>query len=228
MTTRHTPPRPLDVEAYFPELAPHRREALRLHPRAGEPSYRDSSLGGPLLWPAEEDWPVCGDAEAHADLGQGVPAEAGVPLVPLLQIHRAEAPGTPFPDGCDLLQVLWCPFDHDPQDCPHPVVRWRAAEAVGEVRPTPPAPADAIEEYLPRPCVLHPERVTEYPGADLPKELRDALGERLQRLGEGTGWDYETDLASRHPVPSWAGTRAGPRARSGPAAPPAAAPWSTC
>ncbi|WP_280429509.1 hypothetical protein [Nocardia brasiliensis] len=43
---RTTPPRPVDVEAVFPE---HRREAVRLHPRSGRPGSRDSSLGGPLL-----------------------------------------------------------------------------------------------------------------------------------------------------------------------------------
>ncbi|WP_166024231.1 DUF1963 domain-containing protein [Streptomyces chilikensis] len=194
--TRHTPPRPVDVATLFPELAPFRREAVRLHPRAGEPSYRENSLGGPLMWPAEEAWPVCADAEAHVDLGDGVPGGPRTPLVPVLQVHRADAPGIPFPAGRDLLQVLWCPFDHDPQYCPSPVVHWRTAETVGEVRATPPAPADAVASYLPAPCVLHPERVTEYPDADLPRELRAALRDRFDRLEEETGLEYEDDLAS--------------------------------
>ncbi|WP_151772579.1 DUF1963 domain-containing protein [Streptomyces abyssomicinicus] len=194
--TRHTPPRPVDVAALFPELVPFRREALRLHPRAGNPTHRESSFGGPLLWPAEEAWPECADADAHVDLGNGAPDGTATPLVPVLQIHRADAPGVPFPDGTDLLQVLWCPFDHDPQYCPSPVVRRRAAEAVGEVRAAPPAPAGAMEEYLPSPCVLHPERVTEYPDADLPGDLRRALRERLDLLERETGLEYGSDLAS--------------------------------
>ncbi|MFI8865701.1 hypothetical protein OG810_23700 [Streptomyces sp. NBC_01693] len=57
--TRTTPPRPLDVEAAFPALAAHRRTATRLHPRHGSPGVQESSVAGPLLWPADEPWPVC-------------------------------------------------------------------------------------------------------------------------------------------------------------------------
>ncbi|MFI6489763.1 hypothetical protein [Streptomyces sp. NPDC050564] len=56
---RTTPPRPLDAEALFPGLDAHRRTTTRLHPRPGKPSVADSSVGGPLLWPADEPWPVC-------------------------------------------------------------------------------------------------------------------------------------------------------------------------
>ncbi|MFF9280022.1 hypothetical protein [Streptomyces griseosporeus] len=56
---RTTPPRPIDVETLFPELAAMRRTATRLHPRRGTPTAADSSVGGPMLWPADEPWPVC-------------------------------------------------------------------------------------------------------------------------------------------------------------------------
>ncbi|WP_240653916.1 hypothetical protein [Streptomyces sp. AcE210] len=56
---RTTPPRPVDVEAAFPELVALRRFATRLHPRRGIPTAGDSSVGGPLLWPADEPWPMC-------------------------------------------------------------------------------------------------------------------------------------------------------------------------
>lgn len=56
---RTTPPGPLDVTALFPQLAPLARTATRLHPCPGAPSARDSSVGGPLLWPAAEPWPHC-------------------------------------------------------------------------------------------------------------------------------------------------------------------------
>jgi hypothetical protein len=56
--TRTTPPRP-DMVAVVPELAAYARTATRLHPRPGAPGVGDSSVGGPLLWPAEEPWPVC-------------------------------------------------------------------------------------------------------------------------------------------------------------------------
>lgn len=61
--TRTTPPRPLDVEALFPELTAYRGTTTRLHPRPGDPDVLDSSVGGPMLWPADEPWPVC--TEAH-------------------------------------------------------------------------------------------------------------------------------------------------------------------
>ncbi|RDI54216.1 hypothetical protein [Nocardia mexicana] len=57
--TRTTPPRPVDLEAVFPDLAPLARPATRLHPSPGEPTAHDSSVGGPLLWPASEPWPHC-------------------------------------------------------------------------------------------------------------------------------------------------------------------------
>ncbi|WP_327413032.1 hypothetical protein [Streptomyces sp. NBC_01233] len=57
--TRTTPPRPLDVASVFPELADMARTATRLHPRPGSPTVYDSSVGGPLLWPADEPWASC-------------------------------------------------------------------------------------------------------------------------------------------------------------------------
>lgn len=63
--TRTTPPRPVDIAEHFPELREHSATATRLHPRPGKPATADSSVGGPLLWPADEPWPVCTDADAH-------------------------------------------------------------------------------------------------------------------------------------------------------------------
>ncbi|WP_404868717.1 hypothetical protein ACI1MP_12915 [Kitasatospora griseola] len=62
---RTTPPRPVDIAALFPELAPLARQAVRLHPRPGEPGVHESSVGGPLLWPADEQWPVCTRPHDH-------------------------------------------------------------------------------------------------------------------------------------------------------------------
>ncbi|MER6239989.1 hypothetical protein ABT185_28680 [Streptomyces clavifer] len=63
--TRTTPPRPLDVEALFPGIAAHRGTTTRLHPRPGSPDVSVSSVGGPMLWPADEPWPVCTDPHPH-------------------------------------------------------------------------------------------------------------------------------------------------------------------
>ncbi|MCX4986488.1 hypothetical protein [Streptomyces sp. NBC_00572] len=59
--TRTTPSRPVDIEALFPGLAAYRRTATRLHPRQGTAKPEESSVAGPLLWPADEPWPVCTD-----------------------------------------------------------------------------------------------------------------------------------------------------------------------
>ncbi|MFJ5262566.1 hypothetical protein ACIQAC_19075 [Streptomyces sp. NPDC088387] len=56
---RTTPSRPLDLAAVFPELAATARPVTRLHPRSGAPTAGDSSVGGPLLWPRDEAWPMC-------------------------------------------------------------------------------------------------------------------------------------------------------------------------
>ncbi|WP_373034344.1 hypothetical protein [Streptomyces sp. NRRL B-2790] len=63
--SKTTPPRPLDVVALFPELAAHRGTTTRLHPRPGRPEAAASSVGGPLLWPANESWPVCTEPHSH-------------------------------------------------------------------------------------------------------------------------------------------------------------------
>lgn len=63
--TRTTPPRPVDITELFPELSEHWTTATRLHPRPGRPTTAESSVGGPLLWPADEAWPVCSDGDAH-------------------------------------------------------------------------------------------------------------------------------------------------------------------
>jgi hypothetical protein len=92
---RTTPSRPVDVEALFPEVVSYRREATRLHPRQVEPGVRDSSVGGPLLWPAHEAWPHCLDA--YPKIGFDPLPLGPVPLVPVLQLYAADAPDLPFP-----------------------------------------------------------------------------------------------------------------------------------
>jgi hypothetical protein len=189
--SRHTPPRPVAVAELFPELVSLRREAVRLHPRPGKPTCRESSVGGPLLWPGDELWPEC--AEEHFDL-DGTPYGV-MPLVPVAQVYQAGAPSVPYAPGCDLLQVLWCPFNHYDCECPRPWVYWRDSGSVGQVADTPPAPPEAPENYVPSPCVVHPERVTEYPRWDMPGDLYHDLEKRFTRLHDDTGWSYGSDLS---------------------------------
>jgi hypothetical protein len=221
---RTTPPRPVDVTALFPELAPLARTTVRLHPRAGEPTTADSSIGGPLLWPADEPWPTCpehtgpwhrGLVPADVRLRRRILAEAWarpraegaelltreervivdrateparisqdgpVPMVPVAQLYASDVPGLPCPDGTDLLHVLWCPFDHDPDYLPRTELRWHTAADVTTPLEQPPQPSViGSGNYLPEPCVLHPEPVTEFPA---PHELPEDLAERINAWEE--------------------------------------------
>ncbi|AXE82301.1 hypothetical protein [Streptomyces atratus] len=231
---RTTPPRPVDVTVYFPELAPLARNAVRLHPRAGVPATVDSSIGGPLLWPAREPWPTCPDhgspwqrgvapedirlrrrilaaawrrpKEEGADLlspeeratvdriskGSRIPLDGPVPMVPVAQLYAADVPDLPRPDGADLLQLLWCPSDHDEDYLPRTELRWRTAADVADPLGAAPQPSVIGNNgYLPEPCVLHPETVTEYPA---PHELREELAERIEAWEDQHDFYYQYDL----------------------------------
>ncbi|WP_030716168.1 hypothetical protein [Streptomyces sp. NRRL S-237] len=216
---RTTPPRPLDVESLFPTLAAHRRTATRLHPRPGTPGPHDSHVGGPLLWPADEPWPVCTTPHRRA------PGPEPLPLVALAQLHARDVPDLPAgPDGCDLLQVFWCPFDaHGPTGYGmYTHLRWRRAAEVREPAAERPAPgAVGFDGYLPEPCLLHPEQITEYPYIELltgelgaaVEEWEDAQEEAAYEAGEeaqeeeaaedgGEPWlpTYQCDLSV---APGW-------------------------
>lgn len=238
-------PPPLDITAVFPELSDLAATTIRLHPRKGEPGVRDSSLGGPLLWPADEPWPACEEPhpsnesvlvpleittwdeaeEWVASLGAGArlnrsrvrigggPMWADLdrsshppyPMVGVLQVYGRDVPELPFPHGTDLFQLLWCPNNHDaPWGGPRPVEAWRLAASVTEPLAAPPrttfdTPLNAAD-YLPAPCVLFPERVTEYPDVhDLPDTLRDRV----------EAWDAEqdTDRPYQHSLSTAPGTK---------------------
>ncbi|WP_335989674.1 hypothetical protein [Glycomyces sp. MUSA5-2] len=186
--TRTTPPRPHDLLALFPQLDAQARNAIRLHPRHGEPTAAESSVGGPLLWPSDEPWPVCG--LEHEDLfdepfpesvqGERVP-EA---LIPVAQLYYRDVPGLPWPDRYDLLQVLWCPRDHPEGEAPYNPefqVRRRTAGSVASPLAAAPVPLTCNENYVPERCVLHPEAITEYPH-------RDAQAPGWKALGHGGVW----------------------------------------
>jgi hypothetical protein len=94
----------------------------------------------------------------------------------VLQLRRDDFPELVFPDQADLCQVLWCPNDHEPLYAPACRVFWRRAAEVAAPLRQMPTPSRADDNYLPHPCVLHPERVTEYPDA---LELTEPLWERV-------------------------------------------------
>ncbi|MFF7209578.1 hypothetical protein ACFZAU_03455 [Streptomyces sp. NPDC008238] len=193
--TRTTPARPVSVEAVFPELAAHRGRTTRLHPRPGRPGRHDSHVGGPMLWPEGEPWPVCPEPHrpetkgyAPEDIrraraadtwppqrpwpGTAAPGEDGpVPFVGLAQIFRRDVPALASgPGGADLVQLFRCPFTHGPYLERRYHLRWRRsaeAERAGQHLSTAPeVPLLPWEHELPEPCVLHPEEVDTYPWAE--------------------------------------------------------------
>ncbi|KIZ16472.1 hypothetical protein [Streptomyces natalensis] len=231
--TRTTPPRPLDVEALFPELAAYRGTTTRLHPRPGSPAVSSSSVGGPLLWPSDEPWPVCTEPHARgtgrrpADIHRErqVLADAWdrdpdsgpteqerallaelsrehrvarladtdpLPMIGVAQLYRRDLPDLlAGPDGCDLLQVFWCPFDrHGRTGYGMSLdLRWRRSSEVTEVLAVPPRPeVVGFKGYVPEPCVLHPEQVATYPFAGL---LPEGLCARIDAWEEALEEAFE-------------------------------------
>jgi hypothetical protein len=245
--TRTSPPRPIDITERFPGLNDHATTATRLHPRPGSPTGSDSSVGGPLLWPADEPWPVCEDGDSHYECQLLAPAtvrrsreiyaaaqaraaaagtrytltdeeraelpepdfsepvqlmEQPIPLVPVAQLYRRDIPDFAGPDDTDVLQVLWCPLDH-PEEGYNPRVRlyWRRTIDVDRPLTAVPEPPVVNEDYLPTPCVLHPEQVREYQYADLlPDDLnaRITAWESAEREVSGLNYQYDLSLA-----PGW-------------------------
>ncbi|MEV6107225.1 hypothetical protein AB0M28_21320 [Streptomyces sp. NPDC051940] len=103
--------------------------------------------------------------------GYGAP-DGPVPMLPVLQLYARDAPDAGFPPGSDLLQLLWCPFGHGDDYLPAIRIRWRTVTEIGVPSDDRPEPAYAEDDFVPAPCVLHPEPVVEYPpGHLLPEEV---------------------------------------------------------
>ncbi|MCX4792440.1 MULTISPECIES: hypothetical protein [unclassified Streptomyces] len=185
-------PIPFEVESVLPELAEMARAVTLLYPRAGHPGPGDSSIGGPLLWPTGEPWPMCAEPDHYKPLGAPVGPEP-VAMVPVVQLYARDVPGLVFPDGTDLLQILWCPLVHeDDQYAANPRLHWRstALTAADAAAGRPPRPHTAEEDYLPRPCTVSPTPAVEYPNWDLPEGLSELLDERFEALQKERGFDY--------------------------------------
>ncbi|MFI9538340.1 hypothetical protein ACIG56_34555 [Nocardia fusca] len=186
---RNTPPRPFDVAGVFPQLGPLARPAVRLHPRPGSPSPHDSSVGGPLLLPADQPWPYC-DKWHEGSVNA---------LLPVPQLYVRDVPLLRPPGQADLLQVLWCPWEHPPEYKPPTALFWRTAADVTDVLAAPPEPSEVeYEGYVPEPCVIAPEHITEYPNfLELSQELQQQLSDWNTWQAAGVAVDPSYEIA-RH------------------------------
>jgi hypothetical protein len=253
--SRTTPPRPLDITAIFPQLAPLARTTTRLHPRPGPVTPHDSSIGGPLRWPSAEPWPYCdgphelaygetrplslADVRLLRQLGAGfhsvytthrptaqerevveqiragrdVP-EGPIAMLPAAQLYARDVPQLRPPTGADLLQVLWCPFSHAQEFTLRTALFWRAGHEITDILVNPPEPAAVqIEEFVPEPCRIHPEEVTEYPrqnynprhpGDGIDYELSKALDEwSLDQPDEDLEYSSQLSVAPGWKVGGW-------------------------
>ncbi len=101
-----------------------------------------------------------------------------VPLLALAQLFRRDVPGLAVPARCDLLQILWCPFDaHHGRHEPAVALRGRRSAEVGEVLADQPEPeVVGSEGYVPASCLLDPEQVVEHPDIGrLPHDVRERI-----------------------------------------------------
>lgn len=162
---------PVDLASVVPGIEAYARWTVRLHPRRGTPGPRDSHIGGPLLWPADEPWPHCGvPPDCYLDSDD--------PMITVAQLRADEFPEIAFPDGTDLLQILWCGSYHNLEyDGAEPVrLFWRRAADVGPALAETPVLDPDPDRIVLRPCVIDPERVVEYPWyEELPPELLERL-----------------------------------------------------
>ncbi|MFF7730822.1 hypothetical protein [Streptomyces sp. NPDC008001] len=97
----------------------------------------------------------------------------------MAQLYARDIPLLQPPGRTDLLQVLWCPSEHAPDSSIPIELSWRTAADVTDVLAAPPEPFDADEDlYVPEPCVLAPEQVTEYPDSlELPEEVKQQIAD---------------------------------------------------
>lgn len=130
------------------------------------------------------------------------PTVPGVPMVAVLQLHAQDVPTLDWPQGTDVLQVLWCPREHsDLPGQPHyggwgPAIeirhRFAAALLAPGITPVAIAPVDAVDSYLPQPCVLDPLEVTDLPDQD---ELPEELLARAETWAQARDTEYHRELA---------------------------------
>lgn len=121
----------------------------------------------------------------------------GLPLLPVAQLYVRDVPLLRAPGRCDLLQVLWCPFEHPPEYKPTTASYWQTAADVTNLLTAPPQPSEVeYDGYVPEPCVLAPEQITEYPNyLDLSEELQQQLADWSTWRAAGVAVDDSYEIA---------------------------------
>ncbi|MFD7500488.1 hypothetical protein [Streptomyces sp. NPDC059850] len=132
-----------------------------------------------------------------------------IPMLAGAQLFTRDVPGLTGPEGCDLLQVFWCPFEaHGPDQTMDVVLKWRRAREVADVLTEIPEPiVVGRAECVPNPCVLHPEEVVEHEWIELLSEdIQERIGaweeDLMDAVAEGEEYElsYTGDLSI---APGW-------------------------
>jgi hypothetical protein len=177
-----TPPPPIKITDFVPELAAYASTTVRLHPHPLDSDLPpgDSKIGGTVLWPAAEPWPMC--------------ADENVPYVAVVQLRKEDFPEVEFYPGTDLFQLLWTPRRDYSTDVPRPKSFWRSTTRIHEPMRQIPRLSDYridlkdhdVSDNLPINCSIHPEKVIEYPvpdhlywlaGPEKHKEILEKIGQ---------------------------------------------------
>lgn len=140
------------------------------------------------------------ELQAHRPRTANPPTGLDFPLLPILQIHAPDVPWFEMPFQAELLQILWCPLlHHRPSSPPNgDGAPWVSVQFHLDIDPltllTPPRP-QLIEYdwFVPEPCVLHPEPVTEYPQ---PPALNDSLAQRVEQWARDEYGNAEGDMGN--------------------------------
>ncbi|MCW3817975.1 hypothetical protein ONA91_26345 [Micromonospora sp. DR5-3] len=151
------------------------------------------------------------------DVGHPWPEEP-IAMLPVAQLYVRDVPLLRPPEQADMLQVLWCPFDHPEQYIPKTALFWHSSTAVTDILTAPPEPAVVQHEgYVPEPCLVHPEQVVEYPAPlELDRDLREQVEQWSARhkagaepgsaydQAEAAFYQYELSVAPGWKVGGWA------------------------
>jgi hypothetical protein len=118
-----------------------------------------------------------------------------VAMLAIAQLYVSDVPVLRPPGQADLLQVLWCPFDHPAAGMPRSALFWRSSTTVADILTTAPEPA-AVQygDYVPEPCLVDPEQVIEYPAPlELDQDLRAQVEQwsARQKSGAEPGSAYD-------------------------------------
>ena len=214
---------PFDLDDLIPELAALGRRTTLLLPKSGFRS-RIVLLAAPCSGRLTSLWPSCGQPGHWAWPNEKSPAGT-IPMVPVMQLFARDVPELQFPEGMDVLQLVWCPLIH-PQDqagAALPKLYWRSETdvlATGVLRDIPaPQEGEFEEEFMPSPCTVSPTSVREVPelgpaaeaSTDLAtpyRRARRALRNGIHRVGvcaaeQGRGVSSLEPVARLASLPAW-------------------------